>query len=68
MFGLKGIALSGKNEAMLKAEGIDFVSADYPWDDHGKSILMEAKHGYVRVFADRSGKILGSEIAGKEAS
>jgi len=61
------IALAGKNEATLKAEGVDFVSADYPWDDHGKSILMEAKHGYVRVFADRTGKILGGEIVGKDA-
>ncbi|MDA0346738.1 MAG: FAD-dependent oxidoreductase [Verrucomicrobia bacterium] len=61
------IAVAGKNEAMLKAEGIDFVSADYPWDDHGKSILMEAKHGFVRLFADRSGKILGAEIVGKDA-
>jgi len=61
------IALAGENEATLKAEGVDFVSADYPWDDHGKSILMEAKHGYVRVFADRTGKILGGEIVGKDA-
>ncbi|MCZ6671859.1 MAG: FAD-dependent oxidoreductase [Verrucomicrobia bacterium] len=61
------IALAGKNEAMLKAEGIDFVSADYPWDDHGRSILMEAKNGYVRAFADRSGTILGAEIVGKDA-
>jgi pyruvate/2-oxoglutarate dehydrogenase complex dihydrolipoamide dehydrogenase (E3) component len=61
------IATAGKNEAKLKTEGIDFVSADYPWDDHGKSILMEAKHGYARVFADRSGKILGAEIVGKDA-
>ena len=61
------IALAGKNAAMLKSEGIDYVTADYPWDDHGKSILMEAKHGYVRVFADRSGKILGAEIVGKDA-
>ena len=61
------IALAGKNEAILKAEGIDFVSADYPWDDHGKSILMEAKYGFVRIFADRSGTILGAEIVGKDA-
>jgi pyruvate/2-oxoglutarate dehydrogenase complex dihydrolipoamide dehydrogenase (E3) component len=61
------IALAGKNESTLKAEGIDFLSADYPWDDHGKSILMEAKHGYVRVFADRQGLILGAEIVGKDA-
>lgn len=61
------IALAGKDEKALKAEGIEYVTASYPWDDHGKSILMEAKHGYVRVFADRSGIILGAEIVGKDA-
>ena len=61
------VAQAGKSGPMLKAEGIDFVSADYPWDDHGKSILMEAKHGYAKVWADRSGKILGAEIVGKDA-
>ena len=61
------VAIAGKNGSELKDEGIDFVSADYPWDDHGKSILMEAKHGYVRVLADRKGLILGAEIVGKDA-
>ena len=61
------IALAGKNGATLEAEGVDYVSAEYPWDDHGKSILMEAKHGYVKVWADRSGEILGAEIVGKDA-
>jgi pyruvate/2-oxoglutarate dehydrogenase complex dihydrolipoamide dehydrogenase (E3) component len=61
------VAIAGKREAELKSEGVDYVSADYPWDDHGKSILMEVKHGYVRVLADRSGKILGAEIVGKDA-
>lgn len=61
------IAVAGKNQIVLEEEGIDYVSADYPWDDHGKSILMEAKYGYVTIFADRSGKILGAEIVGKDA-
>ena len=61
------VALAGKNGETLKAEGVDFVTADYPWDDHGKSILMEAKHGFVKVWANRSGKILGAEIVGKDA-
>ena len=61
------IALAGKNGATLKGEGVDHVSAEYPWDDHGKSILMEAKHGYAKVWADHSGKILGAEIVGKDA-
>lgn len=57
----------GLGEAQLKERGIDYLSADYPFDDHGKSILMEAKHGYVRVFAERTtGVVLGAECIGKD--
>jgi len=44
------------------------ISASYPFDDHGKSILMEAKWGYVALHADRaSGRILGAECVSKDA-
>ena len=33
--------------------GIDPITASFPFDDHGKSILMEAKHGHVAIHADR---------------
>jgi len=43
-------------------------SASYPFDDHGKSILMEAKYGYVSVHADRkTGRIFGAECVSKDA-
>lgn len=61
------IALAGMDENMLKRDGIEYVTADFPWDDHGKSILMEAKRGYVRVYADKQGVILGAQIVGKDA-
>jgi pyruvate/2-oxoglutarate dehydrogenase complex dihydrolipoamide dehydrogenase (E3) component len=58
----------GLSEAQLAARGIDFLSADYPFDDHGKSILMEAKYGYVKVLADkRTGVVLGAECVSKDA-
>ena len=48
--------------------GMDLVAADYPFDDHGKSILMEAKYGYVKAWADRAtGKLVGAECVGKDA-
>jgi pyruvate/2-oxoglutarate dehydrogenase complex dihydrolipoamide dehydrogenase (E3) component len=51
-----------------RERGIDLVAADYPFDDHGKSILMEAKQGYVKAWADRaSGKLIGAECVGKDA-
>ncbi len=63
------VAYAGIPEATLKERGIDYVTADYPFDDHGKSILMEAKHGYVKVHAEKgTGRILGAECVGKDAS
>jgi len=57
----------GLSEAQLKERGIDYLSADYPFDDHGKSILMEAKSGYVKVLAERAtGVVLGAECVGKD--
>jgi pyruvate/2-oxoglutarate dehydrogenase complex dihydrolipoamide dehydrogenase (E3) component len=62
------LATVGLNERDLKAAGTEFISASYPFADHGKSILMEAKRGYVKVLADpKRGRILGAEIVGKDA-
>ena len=62
------VATVGLLPAELDNRGIEFLSADYPFDDHGKSILMEAKHGYVAVHADKeTGVVLGAECVGKDA-
>ena len=62
------VAIVGLLPAELRKRGIEFLSADYPFDDHGKSILMEAKHGYVAVHAEKStGVVLGAECVGKDA-
>ncbi|CAA6679058.1 MULTISPECIES: NAD(P)/FAD-dependent oxidoreductase [unclassified Lentimonas] len=61
------IGVVGLSEKQLKERGIDYLSADYPFDDHGKSILMEAKYGYVKVLADKSGVVLGAECVSKDA-
>ena len=62
------VATVGLLPAELRKRGIEFLSADYPFDDHGKSILMEAKLGYVAVHADKnSGVVLGAECVGKDA-
>lgn len=62
------VAVVGLSPAEACALGHEVVEADYPFDDHGKSILMEAKYGYVRAWADRStGQLLGAECVGKDA-
>jgi pyruvate/2-oxoglutarate dehydrogenase complex dihydrolipoamide dehydrogenase (E3) component len=62
------LATIGALERDLDRRGIKYLSASYPFNDHGKSILMEANYGYVKVLADpQRGRILGAEIVGKDA-
>ena len=62
------LATVGRLESQLQEKGIEYLTASYPFDDHGKSILMEAKYGYVKVIAEpKRGRILGAEIVGKDA-
>ena len=62
------LAIVGLTPIELKKRGIDFSSASFPFDDHGKSILMDAKYGYVAVHADKkTGVVLGAECVGKDA-
>jgi len=61
-------AVVGLSETELTQRGIPFITESYPFDDHGKSILMEAKFGYVKVIAHKeTGVVLGAECVGKDA-
>jgi pyruvate/2-oxoglutarate dehydrogenase complex dihydrolipoamide dehydrogenase (E3) component len=62
------LATIGALERDLDEHGVAYLSASYPFNDHGKSILMEANYGYVKVLAEpKRGRILGVEIVGKDA-
>ena len=62
------VASAGLPVEEAQARGMDLVISDYPFDDHGKSILMEARYGYVKAWADRaSGRLVGAECVGKDA-
>ena len=62
------MASIGLTEKQLSSDKTVYLTADYPFDDHGKSILMEAKRGYVKVIAEpKRGRILGAEIVGPQA-
>jgi len=59
------IASVGLTEAAARAQGREFIAASYPFNDHGKSLLMEAKDGFVKLLADpRTGEILGGTCVG----
>ena len=58
-------ACVGLTEKTAAARGIKFRAASYPFSDHGKSLIMEAKNGFVKLLADpRSGEILGGACVG----
>jgi len=62
------LATIGHLEGELTEAGTRFLTASYPFNDHGKSILMDANYGYVKVIAEpKRGRILGAEIVGKDA-
>ena len=62
------LATIGRLERELDREGTPYLAASYPFNDHGRSILMEATYGYVKVIADpQRGRILGAEIVGRDA-
>jgi pyruvate/2-oxoglutarate dehydrogenase complex dihydrolipoamide dehydrogenase (E3) component len=62
------LATIGRLERELDAAGVKYLAASYPFNDHGKSILMEANYGFVKVLAEpKRGRILGAEIVGKDA-
>jgi dihydrolipoamide dehydrogenase len=59
------VAFVGLTEKEATARGIKFLAASYPFNDHGKSLIMEAKDGFVKLLANpKSGEILGGACVG----
>ncbi len=59
------VAHAGLTEKAAAAQGIKYLAASYPFNDLGKSLLMEAKDGFVKLLADpKTGEILGGECVG----
>jgi len=59
------VAAVGLTEKAAAADGRKYLAASYPFNDHGKSLLMEAKDGFVKLLADPgSGEILGGSCVG----
>jgi pyruvate/2-oxoglutarate dehydrogenase complex dihydrolipoamide dehydrogenase (E3) component len=59
------IAQVGLNEKRARASNTPFLVAQYPFNDHGKSLIMEAKDGFVKLLAKpMDGEILGGCCVG----
>lgn len=63
------VAVVGASEAELKTQGVPFVTASYPFNDHGKSMVMGETDGFVKMIAHAStGEILGATCTGPHAT
>ena len=58
----------GLTEKECHAQNIAYRVASYPFDDHGKSLVLGETHGFVKILCNPStGEIIGAHIVGPEA-
>lgn len=63
------LAQVGRSETEARQLGIEVLTASYPFNDHGKSMILGAQEGFVKLVADRkTGEILGGTCVGPQAS
>lgn len=63
------VASVGLSEAEAEAEGIPYQAASYPFNDHGKSMVMGEMDGFVKLLAHaETGVLLGGAVVGPEAT
>lgn len=62
-------AMVGLSEKEARRRNIAYRVASYPFNDHGKSLIMDCRHGFVKLLvSEDSGKILGGCCVGPSAS
>ena len=63
------IAIAGRTEKELEADGVPFIAAKYAFSDHGKAVAINKTKGFVKMMAEpRTGRLLGAAVVGAEAS
>ncbi len=61
------VAVVGSTELEAKERGVDCLVATYPFGDHGKSLILGATAGFVKLLAaPGSGEILGGACVGPQ--
>jgi dihydrolipoamide dehydrogenase len=61
------VAVAGLTEKAAHVRNINYLVAKYPFNDHGKSLIMEAKDGFVKLLAEpMTGEILGGCCVGPQ--
>lgn len=55
----------GLTEKAATLRKIPYLAASYPFNDHGKSLIMEALEGFVKLLANPdTGEIIGGSVVG----
>jgi pyruvate/2-oxoglutarate dehydrogenase complex dihydrolipoamide dehydrogenase (E3) component len=59
------VASVGLTEKAAAKHNIPYLVASYPFNDHGKSLIMEARDGFVKLLANPgTGEIIGGSCVG----
>lgn len=59
------VASVGATEEQLKADGVDYVSGQFPFSANGRARAMNSTDGFVKCLADaKTDKLLGVHIVG----
>jgi pyruvate/2-oxoglutarate dehydrogenase complex dihydrolipoamide dehydrogenase (E3) component len=59
------IASVGLTEKRAHVRNVPYLTAKYPFNDHGKSLIMETKDGFVKLLAEpQTGEIIGGACVG----
>jgi pyruvate/2-oxoglutarate dehydrogenase complex dihydrolipoamide dehydrogenase (E3) component len=59
------LAVVGMTEKQAHVRNVPYLAASYPFSDHGKSLIMEAKDGFVKLLAEPlTGEIIGACCVG----
>ncbi|MDI2091059.1 dihydrolipoyl dehydrogenase [Commensalibacter oyaizuii] len=63
------IAMVGKTEETLKADGIEYSVGKFPFSANGRARAMGKTEGFVKILADkRTNKVLGVHLMGPHCS
>jgi pyruvate/2-oxoglutarate dehydrogenase complex dihydrolipoamide dehydrogenase (E3) component len=63
------VASVGVSEAEAASHGVPYRVAKYPFNDHGKSLVMGETDGFVKLIAHaETGALLGGAVVGPEAT
>jgi len=63
------VAIAGLTERQCHEQAIPYLTASYPFADHGKAMCLGALEGFVKLLCrPDNGELIGAQIVGPEAA